>query len=128
MAAGPEIKSILESYMKLKVKSSLSIEGSVYKAGDFRIALLRAIQRPTNHFKGIVVCVEYLPVRSSTSAGGVLDDMAERFKEAAFAAYGDAKIMAIPDVHGDFGLSNEDFGQQHLAVQLLQLALVTKSV
>ena len=51
-------KSLLDSYLFYKTRSSLQLEGFTYTIGDFRIRISRATSRPSNKFVGIVVDVE----------------------------------------------------------------------
>jgi hypothetical protein len=44
------------------------LQGFTYKAEDFRICVARALQRPADVLRGLVVDVEYSPESSSASA------------------------------------------------------------
>jgi len=114
ISAGPEVKALLDSYMQLKQRESL--------------ALLRALHRPANHFRGIVVLIEYLPISSGSAARETLAEMEERFREAALAEVPQAKIVGVPDVVSGYSLSLDDSTAAHLAVQLVQLGTIVKSL
>lgn len=114
--------------MQLKQRESLALKGSRYRAGDFNVALLRALHRPANHFRGIVVLIEYLPISSGSAARETLAEMEERFREAALAEVPQAKIVGVPDVVSGYSLSLDDSTAAHLAVQLVQLGTIVKSL
>jgi hypothetical protein len=94
LQANDTIRSLLGAYKK---RAGLQLEGLRYKAGDIVITLARAMQRPSDAFKGLVVVVEYEPFANKASATGVLGHVGRLLAEVAEATVAGAKLVAIED-------------------------------
>lgn len=70
---------------------------------------------------------EYLPIPSISAAKVMLEGMEERLKEAALAQVPECKVVGVPDVTAEFGLSMDSFTGEHLAVELVHLGALVKA-
>lgn len=124
LEAGTGAKSLLDSYLKYKTRATLHLDGLLYTncGGGNKIALLRATQRPSNRFIGIVVDIEAVGLPTSKAADGLLTEMTQLFSEAAQSNTPKAKLQEV-DKEVDFaeyGVA-EDAWRQQWALQLVQV-------
>jgi hypothetical protein len=124
LEAGTGAKSLLDSHLKYKTRATLHLDGLLYSNcnGGYRIALLRATQRPSNRFIGIVVDVEAIGLTQAEAADGILTKLTQLFSEAARSNTPKAKLQEV-DKEVDFaeyGVA-EDAWRQRWALQLVQV-------
>ena len=118
---------MLDGLLHYKTRASLQLDGVTYTAGDFRISIIRAVQRPNNRFLGIVVDVEVVAVESPSAGAGALDEIHQMLKESADAvvAGGTGARITMQCIEEDtttpYGLSTEVYSEHHRAVEFVQV-------
>ena len=60
--------AVLDKTTGHKARATLQIEGLIYTLGDFNVRVGKAVTKPNEEFKGIMLDVEYLPVKVAALA------------------------------------------------------------
>ncbi|GAB4817817.1 hypothetical protein N2152v2_004863 [Parachlorella kessleri] len=105
-----ELQQLLDKLRLYQLRATLQLEGLRYGIGDFSVSVARAIQKPLEEFRGIVLDVAYHPLDSLAAADPILQET---------AAVGANIRVAGAGMEG-FGLP-ERYSLQHAAVQYVQL-------
>ncbi|XP_043707497.1 mediator of RNA polymerase II transcription subunit 20a-like [Telopea speciosissima] len=110
------IQIVMEKLQSYKSRVSLNFEGFQYQLGDFQLRVGKVVPANSEHLRGIVMEVEYLPISSLDKSRQIMEEFVEIWQEIVSNRSLPGHFMHIDPNFAEYGLSDH-YSSQHTAVQ-----------
>ncbi|KAL2338778.1 hypothetical protein Fmac_013224 [Flemingia macrophylla] len=115
------ILPLIEKLSSYKPKSYITLNGTLYKMGDFQIRLFKVLPDQGN-LKGIIAEIEYLPISSIEQSKKIMEEMVDTLNELASKKSLEGHFVQAKANYAKYGL-DDDYTSQHTAVQYAATSL-----
>ncbi|XP_058771894.1 mediator of RNA polymerase II transcription subunit 20a-like [Vicia villosa] len=118
LEADPSIRTIMDKLQSYHSTVILCFEGVQYKAGDFRMKLIKVLTR-YNNLRGILIEIEYMPISSIEIAKPIMEEFTEIWQQVVSTKALPGEFIRKEPNFAEYGLS-DSYTWQHTAVQYVE--------
>ncbi|KAF8388741.1 hypothetical protein HHK36_025421 [Tetracentron sinense] len=116
LEADSTIQTIMEKLQSYKSRVSLYFEGFQYQLGDFQLRVGKVVPAHSEHLRGIVMEVEYLPISSLDKSRQIMEEFLDIWQETVSKRSLPGHFVHLETNFAEYGLSDH-YTSQHTAVQ-----------